>query len=40
MKPDPKLFTIACAQAGCAPEDAVMIGDRLDNDIAPAKAIG
>ena len=40
IKPDLQLFTIACAQAGCTPEDAVMIGDRLDNDIAPAKAMG
>lgn len=40
MKPDPRLFAIACAQAGVEPGDAVMIGDRLDNDIAPAKTIG
>lgn len=40
MKPDPRLFAIACEQAGVAPDEAVMIGDRLDNDIAPAKAIG
>ena len=39
MKPDRRLFTIACAQAGVAPQEAVMIGDRLDNDIAPAKAV-
>lgn len=40
MKPDPRLFAIACAQAGVTPQEAVMIGDRLDNDIAPAKAAG
>ena len=26
--------------AGCQPQNAVMIGDRLDNDIIPAKVIG
>ena len=26
--------------AGCQAENAVMIGDRLDNDIAPAKKLG
>ena len=39
-KPDPAIFRIALERAGCAPEEAVMIGDRLDNDIAPAKAVG
>lgn len=40
LKPDPALFRYALTLAGCAPEEAVMIGDRLDNDIAPAKALG
>lgn len=39
-KPDPALFRYALSLAGCAPEEAFMIGDRLDNDIAPAKALG
>lgn len=39
-KPDPAIFELALAQAGCLPEESVMIGDRLDNDIAPAKAMG
>lgn len=39
-KPDHRIFEIALQQANCLPEEAVMIGDRLDNDIAPAKAIG
>lgn len=39
-KPDPAIFRLAFAQAGCRPEEAVMIGDRLDNDIFPAKALG
>lgn len=40
MKPDPGLFRLALAEAGCDPENAAMVGDRLDNDIAPAKALG
>ncbi|MBP1584162.1 MAG: HAD family hydrolase [Lachnospiraceae bacterium] len=39
-KPDPAIFTMALEKAGCRPEDAVMIGDRLDNDIIPAKKLG
>ena len=39
-KPDPELFEIALRKAGCVPEEAVMIGDRLDNDIAPARKLG
>ena len=39
-KPDPALFRRALTRAGCAPADAVMIGDRTDNDVAPAKALG
>ena len=39
-KPDPRIFRIALDRAGCAPEQAVMIGDRVDNDIVPAKQLG
>ncbi len=39
-KPDIRIFYMALEQANCSPEEAVMIGDRLDNDIAPAKMIG
>ena len=39
-KPDRRIFEIALARGGCIPEKAVMIGDRIDNDIVPAKAIG
>lgn len=39
-KPDPAIFRIALERAGCRPHEAMMIGDRLDNDIAPAKAVG
>jgi HAD superfamily hydrolase (TIGR01549 family) len=37
-KPDPQIFAAALSQAKCDPEDALMVGDRLDNDIGPAKA--
>lgn len=39
-KPDPAIFRIALERSGCEPGEAAMIGDRLDNDIAPAKAVG
>ena len=39
-KPDKRLFQIALEKADCAPEHAIMIGDRIDNDIVPAKEIG
>ncbi len=39
-KPNPEIFHRALKAANCSPERAVMIGDRLDNDIAPAKKVG
>ena len=39
-KPDAALFEAALRQAGCLPAEAAMVGDRLDNDIAPAKRLG
>ena len=39
-KPDSAIFKIALEKAECKPENAVMIGDRLDNDIIPAKKLG
>ncbi len=39
-KPDPKIFTMALQKAKCEPGEAFMVGDRLDNDIAPAKKLG
>jgi 8-oxo-dGTP diphosphatase/putative hydrolase of the HAD superfamily len=35
-----KIFELALARANCKPSEAVMIGDRLDNDIVPANQIG
>ena len=39
-KPDSKIFLLALERAGLKPEEAAMVGDRLDNDILPAKALG
>jgi len=39
-KPDLRFFEYALGRAGCSAEEAVMIGDRLDNDVFPAKKIG
>jgi len=39
-KPDEAIFSYALKAANCKPEEAVMIGDRLDNDIIPAKRVG
>lgn len=39
-KPSSKIFQLALQQASCSASSATMIGDRLDNDIAPAKALG
>lgn len=38
-KPDERIFLRALKSAGCLPQNAVMVGDRLDNDIAPAKKL-
>lgn len=39
-KPDLHIFEIALSKAYCKAEEAVMVGDRLDNDIVPANKIG
>lgn len=36
-KPNPKIFEIALQRAQCEANKAIMIGDRIDNDIVPAK---
>jgi HAD superfamily hydrolase (TIGR01509 family) len=40
QKPDPALFVHALRTAGVEPEGAVMVGDRLDYDVRPARAAG
>lgn len=39
-KPDKKIFEIALEKSNCKPVNTVMIGDRIDNDIVPAKMLG
>lgn len=39
-KPDLKIFEIALNRANCMPQNAMMVGDRFDNDIAPANRLG
>ena len=39
-KPDPEFFAYAVRAAGYRPEQAVFVGNRLDNDIRPAHATG
>ena len=39
-KPSRELFTWCLDQAGCAPDGAVHVGNRLDTDVRPAAALG
>lgn len=39
-KPDVAIYKKAFELAGCIAEEAVMVGDRLDNDMVPAKKLG
>jgi HAD superfamily hydrolase (TIGR01509 family) len=39
-KPDARIFKMALEKAGCEPSEAVMVGDRIDNDVTPAKRLG
>lgn len=39
-KPDVRLFLRACDDLGVEPAACVMVGDRIDNDIAPARLLG
>lgn len=39
-KPDPRAFAAAAEALGVPAAACIMVGDRIDNDIAPAKALG
>jgi len=39
-KPDPRYFKAVLRNCNCVPVESVMIGDRVDKDIIPAKMIG
>lgn len=38
-KPDPRLFLRACADLAVEPAECIMVGDRIDNDIVPARLL-
>lgn len=40
LKPDPAGLRLLLRQAGCGPDAALMVGDRLDRDGAAARALG
>lgn len=40
FKPDERLFQLAVEQTEAEPGQCLMVGDRLDNDIAPAQRVG
>jgi putative hydrolase of the HAD superfamily len=39
-KPDARLFLKACADLAVEPHECVMVGDRVDNDVVPARTLG
>ncbi len=40
IKPDKRIFKALLEKAGCEPWDAVMVGDKEDDDIIPARELG
>ncbi len=40
LKPDPRLLLHSCEGLGVTPEQAIMVGDRIDNDVVPARTLG
>jgi FMN phosphatase YigB (HAD superfamily) len=40
QKPSTEFFVRVCSEVGLAPHEVAHVGDRLDNDILPANAIG
>ncbi len=39
-KPDPRIFAFSLARLGVRPHEAVMVGDSLNKDCVPARALG
>lgn len=39
-KPDPRYFEQIASACGVEPQQCVMVGDRIDNDVIPAKQVG
>lgn len=40
IKPSPDFFRRLAEMAGCPPEEIAYVGDRIDNDVIPARAAG
>lgn len=40
VKPDPRLFRLACERLGATPETTAMVGDRYDRDVRGAHEVG
>ena len=40
LKPDDRFFRMIIQKSNCQPDEMVMIGDHIDNDILPANKIG
>ena len=39
-KPDPRAFSVVADALGVASGECIMVGDRIDNDIVPARSLG
>ena len=39
-KPDPAFYARVVAETGCAASEVAYVGDRIDNDVLPARAAG
>jgi HAD superfamily hydrolase (TIGR01549 family) len=39
-KPDPRYFQAILEKCNCKPQESIMVGDRIDKDIIPAKMVG
>ena len=39
-KPDVRLFLRCCEDLGVTPDECIMMGDRIDNDVVPARLLG
>jgi putative hydrolase of the HAD superfamily len=39
-KPDPKIFQLGIEALGMSPENIIVVGDSLENDILPARQLG
>jgi putative hydrolase of the HAD superfamily len=39
-KPDPRYYEAVARKCGVRPEECIMVGDRIDKDVVPAKQVG